>query len=1180
MRRYETYKSTCCYCGVGCGITVKKFDDGRISVEGDAQHPVNKGMLCSKGMNLHYTVMDQTDRLLYPQMRMSRSHPMVSSNWDETIERCAAVFKSLINKYGPNSVGFYVSGQCLTEEYYVINKLIKGFIGSNNIDTNSRLCMSSAVVGYKLSLGEDSVPCSYEDIELADCFYITGANPAWCHPILYRRIEAHKNANPNVKIIVADPRKTQSCDLADIHLQLKPGTDIVLNHAIGRCLIELGYTDNNFINNHTEGFEAYKEKVMSRSVREAATICEVSAENILDAAKLIGEAKGFISLWAMGLNQSVIGVNKNLSLINLSLITGKIGKPGNGPFSLTGQPNAMGGREVGGLCNLLPNHRNLDNAEHRAFVQKFWNGKEIQPKPGLSATEMFDALEDGRLKAIWIVCTNPLVSLPDARKAERALAKAKFVIVQDISLRSDTVKYADVILPAATWAEKEGTMTNSERRISYLHPVVSPPGEALPDTEIILRFAKKMGFGSSFNYQNVGEVFDEHCKLSKGTNVDISALSYDILKSKGSVQWPYTVSNSDGTKRLFTDHSFYTEHKRARIHPVPDANESETTDNDFPLILTTGRIRDQWHTMTKTGKVNKLKQHIPQPFVEIHPFDAALRGIRDNDLVVVKSRRGDVRVNAKISDDIKQGVVFLPMHWGKILNSDLGRANNVTNTLLDPKSKEPDFKFSAVQVEKYSKAKQKIVIVGAGAGAYGFIKSYRALNTTDEIVVFSKEPNAFYNRVLLPDYVTGARTWGELQKLYTEEEMNGVTVHHGVSIQKIDKEAKKVFDSAGKEHSYDILILCTGSRAIALKDIPMSLEGVITMRSREDADKLIPHADKGKHIVIIGGGLLGLEMAGALREKDVKVTVIQRISRLMEKQLDIIGSQMLHEELVDAGINILYDEEVEMVFTSKKYKRESVSGLKLKSGKTISCDALIIAVGTIPNIELAKEAGIACKRGVIVNHYLQTSDPSVFAIGEIAEFNQMLYGITAAAEEQAEILAKHISGNMNVYYKGSLLMNILKIQGVDLCSLGMVQAPENNPDYEEIIFFDRAKRYYKKCIVYKDKLVGAILIGDKTEFLEFKNLIQNNIELSERRLQLLRSAQQGEALNGKLVCACNNVGSGNILKKIKEGFTDFTLLCNATGAGMGCGSCRPEVKKILAQEMEVRKVVEISPMAA
>ncbi|TAG57132.1 MAG: NAD(P)H-nitrite reductase [Cytophagales bacterium] len=1166
----KSYKSTCSYCGVGCGIIVHKETNGKIKIEGDKDHPVNKGMLCSKGMNLHYTVMDKSDRIFYPEMRWGRNQPRQRVSWDQALDRTAATFKTFIEKYGPDSVGFYVSGQCLTEEYYVINKLIKGFIGSNNIDTNSRLCMSSAVVGYKLSLGEDAVPVCYDDIEIADTFFVTGANPAWCHPILWRRVEAHKQKNPDTKIIVVDPRKTQTAAIADLHLQINPGTDIVLYHAIGRLLIEKDAVDLDFITNYADGFEKYKEIVFLKTLKESATICGVRAEDIRWAAEYISRAKGFITMWTMGLNQSVIGVNKNLALINLNLITGHIGKPGSGPFSLTGQPNAMGGREVGGLANLLPNHRDLLNPEHRKAVEDFWKSPvQIASKPGLTATEMFEALADGRMKAIWIVCTNPLVSMPDVRTVEKALEKAKFVVVQDCSWLSDTTKYADVILPAASWTEKEGTMTNSERRITYLNKIVDAPGEALPDTDIILKFAKKMGFGNSFNYKNCEEVYAEHAALSEGTNTDISGLNYEILKANTSVQWPFPKGELLGGKeRLFENKIFYTLNKKAQIHAVSDVNLSESLSTELPLILTTGRIRDQWHTMTKTGKVNKLKQHIEVPYLEIHPSDAEKRHILEDSIVVINNARGEVRAKAKVTTDIKKGVVFLPMHWGKTMNNDFGRANNLTNNLVDARSKEPDFKFAAVQVALFKKPKQKIVIVGAGAACFGFCKSYRELNKEDEIHIFSKELWPFYNRVMLPDYISGHQVWEQLVKLKDEEIPDwDLHVHRETLISNIDRTNKTITDDKGIVHKYDILFLGMGSRAFMPKEVPIGkMAGIFNMRSRIDADKLLPYCLPNAHILIVGGGLLGLELAASLTQMKVKITVVNRTDRLMERQLDSLGSQLLLEEYQERNIQFYFNDEVQSFFGN-----EHIEAVTLKSGKRIECSAAVFAIGTTPNVELARASGIDVKRGVVVNEYLQTSDSSIYAAGEIAEFKGMMWGITAAAEQQADVIAKHLSGDLSAIYKGSTFMNILKMEGLQLCSIGFPEAPPDDPTYEEVVFIDKSQRYYKKCVIHNDKLIGAILIGDKSEFIEFKDLISNKIELSDKRLELLRSNKKAEPVLGKLVCSCNSVGEGNLVNKVKAGCKDFTALCKETGAGMGCGSCRPEVKGILEREYKPEK---------
>ncbi|WP_430908675.1 molybdopterin-dependent oxidoreductase [Maribacter sp. 2-571] len=1175
MQKKKTKKTICSYCGVGCGILVDIDNKGALTVSGDPDYPANKGMLCTKGRNLNYVAQDTTDRILHPQMRWGRNHPMQKVSWDTAFERAAAVFKSIIAKHGPDSVGFYVSGQCLTEEYYLANKLTKGFIGTNNIDTNSRLCMSSAVVGYKKTIGEDSVPISYEDIELADCFLIAGANPAWCHPILYRRLEQRKADRPEIKVIVVDPRKTQTAAAADLHLQILPGTDVFLFNAIARWLIEKRKTDTAFIKKHTVNFEAVKTAAFSLSIRQAAEKCGIPASEIRKAAQYIGEASKFLSMWTMGLNQSVIGVSKNVSLLNLSLLTGQIGKPGCGPFSLTGQPNAMGGREVGGMANLLAAHKDLGNAVHRKEVSDFWGGEAlIKGEPGYTATEMFDALEKGTLKAIWIICTNPVVSMPNVHKVERALKNAAFVVVQDISHNSETTKFADLLLPAAGWLEKEGTMTNSERRISYLPKMIDAPGAALPDVEILWRFAQAMGY-KGFDYGNASEVYDEHCLLTKGTNIDISGLSYERLKNEGSFQWPVPHPTHPGTPRLFTDMKFHTNDEKAHFNaPLKMENQSETTDADYPLILNTGRVRDQWHTRTKTGKVKRLLTHIPEPYLEMNKIDAHLRKLKEDDIAVIKSRRGEVRVKVKVGYDIREKVVFLPMHWGKILNNDFGRANNITNDIVDPVSKEPDFKYCAVQVSKYVKPNQKIVVIGAGAAAYRFIQSYREKNKKDELHVFSKENDPFYNRVLLPEYVSDELSWEALEKLKKGElQKLNVQLHPGIGITAVDAAQKTVTDTNGTSHSYDILVMATGSRAFVPSEVQMDLPGRFTMRERGDADKLKRYLAKtglppnAQHVVIVGGGLLGLELAAALKKIDINISIVQRAPRLMERQLDGIASRLLAEDVAERGIQIYFDNEVSTVFEERE--RSNSLKVNLKTGRSIQCNAIVYAIGTRPNIELAKQSGLQTRRGVQVNSYLQTSDPHIFALGEIAEFNNSLFGITSAAEQQADSAANYILGDYGSLYNGSVLMNILKFENLDLCSIGMVNAPTNDPAYEEIILMDVSKRFYKKCIVKNDTLKGAILMGDKNEFAEFKRLIEEEIELSEKRNELLRGTSNTVPLKGKLLCSCSQVGEGNIMDAIAEGCSSFKTLCSQTGAGLGCGSCKPEIKAIMDKQLQL-----------
>ncbi|MBW8323651.1 MAG: molybdopterin-dependent oxidoreductase [Prolixibacteraceae bacterium] len=1157
----KPYKSTCSYCGVGCGVIVTKNKNGKVSVKGDPDHPVNKGKLCSKGLNLHYVVNKTDDRLLVPQMRAAKGYPLKQVEWPVAVERVSQVFKTLIEKFGPDSVGFYVSGQCLTEEYYVATKLAKGFWKTNNIDTNSRLCMSSAVVGYKMQLGEDAVPIAYEDIELADCFFITGANPAWCHPILFRRIEAHKMKNPDVKIIVADPRHTQSCSVADLHLPLNPGTDVFLNNAIGRCLIEDGNIDQKFINEHATGFKDYQQKVMETSLEKAAEICGVSIEDIRLAASYIGNAKGYISMWAMGLNQSVIGVNKNLSLINLSLITGQIGKPGSGPFSLTGQPNAMGGREVGGMCNLLPAHRDLANENHRKEVADFWGVENIPAKPGYSATEMIDALDSGKLKAIWIICTNPLVSLPNSAKVEAALKKAKFVVVQDISEKSDTVPFADVVFPAAGWLEKEGTMTNSERRISYLEKVIDGPGKVLPDYEIICRVARQMGY-PGFEFRNSQEVFDEYKQLTAGTHISIEKLDYNYLKEKGTAQWPFLGKDDGRAKRLFEDGRFFTPDQKARILAVNPENESEPPTSEYPLVLTTCRVRDQWHTMTRTGKVEKLRQHIDGSFLEMNSKDADSRHLNDGDIVEILGNRGTVQVPLKITDEIKAGVVFLPMHWGKIFSGNSVRTNNLTLDLVDPKSKEPDFKYSVVEVRKFRKEKETILIAGAGAAALEFVRAFRKKNTSDEIIILSKETEAFYNRILLPDFISGSLSWTKLQKTNKEElaQLN-VQLIAGVGLKKIDKDKKLAYGTKGQQYTYDKLILATGSRANSPKALWASYPRVYTIRDIKDAELFNHELKTDDRILVVGGGLLGLEMAGALLELGIDTSLVNRNPRLMDRQLDDESGTMLKEILQEKGLTILFNDEISQVIPVENRHSYEVT---FKSGNRVRYNAIVLAVGTRPNIEYATDV-LQLRRGILVNEYLQTSDPHIFAIGEIAEFKGNLYGITSAAEEQARVLAAYLHGNTMSFYSGSVLMNLLKFPGIDLCSIGLSTIPDDSGEYEEVVFLDRAERYYKKCIVKGDVLVGAILMGDKAEFTEFRKLIVQKTELAGLRKKLLRTGKASEPMLGKIICSCNNVGEGNILKVIEKGSTDLDSVCEKSGAGLGCGSCRPEIKEIMKE---------------
>jgi len=726
----RTVNSACSYCGTGCGIHLETDGQRIISLSGNPQHPTNQGKLCSKGRELHHTVRTE-DRLLHPQLRTSLDTPFAPVDWDTALDYGAEKFAKIIQEYGPDAVAFYISGQLLTEDYYVFNKLMKGFIGSNNIDTNSRLCMSSAVAGYKRAFGADGPPTCYADIELAESYFIIGANPAYAHPIVFRRMEAAKEANPNLKIVVADPRRTDTCSIADLYLPLKPGTDVPLLQAMLNVMVWEGLVDKNYIEQHTQGFDAIAEKIRAMTPRKAADICGLEAADIVKAALWFAENKT-LSFWTMGMNQSTSGTDKNNALLNLHLATGQVGKTGCGPFSLTGQPNAMGGREVGGMANMLAAHRDYTNPQHRQEVAEYWGVDDVPQRPGLTATELFDALEAGTVKAVWIACTNPIVSMPDAKRAEAALRKAELVMVSDTYHPTDTTQFAHLLFPAAGWAEKEGTMTNSERSITHLQQALPAVGVSHPDWKIAADFARLLGkklgkdWDNAFDFDNTEAVFNEHRGLTRGKDIDITGLSYALLDTDGAQQWPFPEGSKIGEpKRLYANGRFETADGLGHFIAVKYRPVAEPTNTEYPISLTTGRIRDQWHTMTKTGNVPSLMQHVAAPLLQIHPDDAKPRGLGDESLVVVESRRGKAVVAIEITTDVRQGIAFLPMHWGE-MTARGGRANNLTQAAIDPISKEPEFKHSAVQVTRFEPAWRGMMLIAGQRIALGreMIKGY------------------------------------------------------------------------------------------------------------------------------------------------------------------------------------------------------------------------------------------------------------------------------------------------------------------------------------------------------------------------------------------------------------------------------------------------------------------------
>lgn len=716
----QTINTTCAYCGVGCGISAEvQVGSRQVTVKGDVTHPSNYGKLCSKGSSLAET-LDLSNRLLSPQLYGK------TTDWETALTTVADKFSQIIQEHGPDAVAFYASGQLLTEDYYVANKLMKGFIGSANIDTNSRLCMSSTVAGHKRAFGSDTVPACYDDFEHAELIVLVGSNTAWCHPVSFQRIKAAKENNPALKIVVIDPRKTPTCDIADLHIPVKIGSDVALFNGLLSYLYQEDALDHAFIQQHTEGFEdtIIAAQNDALNVASVAQQCQVAPHIIETFYRWYKDTEKTLSLYSQGVNQSSSGTDKVSAILHAHLATGRIGKPGCGPLSLTGQPNAMGGREVGGLANQLAAHMGFET-QNVARLQRFWNSQSVAEKPGYSATELFDAVAEGKVKAIWIMATNPVVSMPNADKVKQALESCDFVVVSDCVAHTDTLDLAHVKLPALGWSEKEGMVTSSERRISRQRALLTPAGEAKPDWWIITHIARKMGFHKAFSFESSVEIFREHARLSGFENnaentlrdFDISllaSLTEGEYKAFQPTQWPINKTNPNGVARLFDKGEFYTSSQKAQFTPLSFTPPINLPSKQWPLVLNTGRIRDQWHTMTRTALAPRLNQHKPEPYVEITTADALHFKLESGQIAQIESAWGKMLARVVVTDTLPQGDIFVPMHWTAQFSTQ-GRVGGLVNPVVDPTSKQPESKHTPVSIKAYE------------ADWYGFIISRHPL---------------------------------------------------------------------------------------------------------------------------------------------------------------------------------------------------------------------------------------------------------------------------------------------------------------------------------------------------------------------------------------------------------------------------------------------------------------------
>lgn len=711
----ETWnKGVCRYCGTGCGVMLGTQGGKLVAVQGDKDNPVNRGLLCPKAFYLP-TALYADGRATRPLIR--KDGKFVEASWDEALDLVANKFMETLNKYGHESIAYYGSGQLYTEESYIANKLFKGGLGTNNVDGNPRLCMASAVGGYVTTYGKDEPMGAYDDIEQAECLFIIGSNTAEAHPIIFQRVANHKQKNPGVKVIMADPRVTPSTKVADLHLSFVPGTDLALLNAMAKVIIEERLVDEGFIAKNVVfmqgdkaiSYDDYKKFLSTYTEDSVAKTTGIPAEKIREAAITFGKAKTATSMWTMGLNQRIRGVWANNLVHNLHLLTGKIGKPGSTPLSLTGQPNACGGvRDPGVLAHLLPAGRIIENDKHREEIEKLWGTRPgaIKPKQGFHTIEMFNGLTNGKVKAVLIMCTNPLHSLPNLNKYVEGIKKSKpFMVVADAYFPTKTTELADVVLPAATWVEKGGIFANAERRYQYTPKVIDPPGEAKSDFWILLELAKRWGLGDYIKFKTPEDAFKEYTEATRGTAYEMMGITYERLKQERGLQWPCPSPNHPGTVRRYVkgdplakpdkEIDFYGRpNGKAVVWARPSEAPAEPADAEYPFVLTTGRLLEQWHTGTMTMKVPDLKRAVPNGWVEINPADANKLGIRDRDMVKLTSRRGTLVTEARVVERPMPGVIFGHMH-------DENRLINIlTIDAFDPASRQPEFKVCGVKIAK------------------------------------------------------------------------------------------------------------------------------------------------------------------------------------------------------------------------------------------------------------------------------------------------------------------------------------------------------------------------------------------------------------------------------------------------------------------------------------------------
>ena len=1183
-------RTTCPYCGVGCGL-IANVRNGRLaSVEGDKLHRVNRGATCRKPLHLPDAV-HAADRAVTPLLRERADERWQPSTWRRTIPLLAKRLQAIVAEHGPDAIAFYISGQLLTEDYYVVNKLVKGFIGTNNVDSNSRLCMSSAVAAYKETFGSDGPPASYADLERADCMLLLGSNTAACHPIVWARIR--RRQKEGATLIVLDPRRTQTAAAADLHLALRPGSDLAVLNAMIHVIARDGLIDEPFVATRTEGAEHALASAAEWTPERAEAESGVPAALIEQAARAFASAGRALALWSMGANQSSVGTLKNRALHNVCLLTGNLGRPGTGPLSMTGQPNAMGGRETGGLSNLLPGYRSVTVAEDRAEMRKLWGLPSdlpgISPEPGIAATELADALHAGRVKAVWIVATNPVVSQPDAERFAAGLRKAELVIAQDAYHPTETTALAHALLPAAQWPEKDGTMTNSERGVSLVQRALAPPGLALPDWEIFARLGRAWGFPEQFAWRSASEVFEEFVATTAGRACDMSGLSHERLRREGGgIQWPCPARAEGreahpGTARLYAWGKLPTPSGRARLGATPHAAPVDRTDESFPLLLSTGRLAGQWHTMTRTGKSPELAGSDTGPFVELHPADAERAGVHEGDAARLVSRRGIASMKVRVVDTLPEGVAFAPFHWGSLhLAAGETPLNEVTSPALDPISRQAELKATAVRVEPLPRGRARraaavqgrTLVVGGGMAGLAVVEQLLAHGADGRaLMIAGAEPSLPYDRIRLSAALAGETHPAELvlrdASWFAER---GVELRSAVHVTALGLGEHCAELSDGSLVEYDRVVLATGSQPALPPIAGLSRPGVHAFRSLRDVAQILGGLGSGRRAVVIGGGLLGLEAARGLQARGLRVTVVHLAEHLMEQQLDPLGAGLLQRRIRELGIEVLLGAcTTELVGAASPAPPAGsspdsapVAAVRLADGRELPAELVIVATGIKPDVEMARAAGLEVARGIVVDDELRTSDPRVWAVGECAEHRSVVYGLWAPLLRQARVAAAVMSARPAAFH-GAVPATTLKVLGVDLFAAGRAQARE---DEEELLSLDTRRGRYRKLVVADDRLVGAVLLGDLSEAVRLRRLVEEGRPVPAELLEATLPPAGAEAVPsaGGIVCSCASVTREQIEQAIAAGSLErVSAVAQVTGATTGCGGCRTEVERILAE---------------